>query len=328
MVQPDSAGGHRVLARGPLAGLAAAWVLAFFLLAAAPPRPGVAAVPSALDCPGGPLPARRFIVTVTSLESGDRCRFAAASIPAIGEELGVILRATQPVPMHSILREPAARHGAPFAFVAAVMMAESGGDPFAVGDNGSSVGLFQLHEAGLGAAVPQLREDPSVSAGIAAGALAEGWNEGVRRGLSGDALVRFAYGYIYNPGGEYQLQGDKIAAYYRYYSGRPRALGDPDLPRDGVVEDAAEVNVDGVAYFVLAQRRESVAADDRSLENVVVTVPDLGRAAGQHAGASDGDWLLVVAVATPTLVAIALWALRHRTAPRPDDSEPATEPTA
>lgn len=264
---------------------------------------------------------------VTSLESGDRCRFAAASIPAIGEELGVILRATQPVPMHSVLREPAARHGAPFAFVAAVMMAESGGDPFAVGDNGSSVGLFQLHEAGLGAAVPRLREDPSVSAGIAAGALAEGWNEGVRRGLSGDALVRFAYGYIYNPGGEYQLQGDKIAAYYRYYSGRPRALGDPDLPRDGVVEDAAEVNVNGVAYFVLALRRDSVAPDDRSLENVIVTVPDPARVVGQHAGASDGDWLLVVAVATPTLVAIALWAFRHRS-PRQDDGEPATEPTA
>lgn len=274
---------------------------------------------SPLECPENSIASGRFLVVVTSLESGDRCRFAASSLPAAGEALGRVVSAPQASPMFSILRAPAVRSGVPFAFMAAVMMAESGGDPFAVGDNGSSVGLFQLHEAGLGASVLQLRNDPSVSAGIAARALADGWREGLNRGLAGNELARFAYGYIYNPGGEYGPQGDKVAAYFRYYSGRPRALGDPPLPADGVLEDAAEVNVGGIDYFIAVFRRGGTVSDGGSLENVLVTTSAATSPKAQSATSADGDWLLVVAVATPTLVAIVLWALRHRQLTLPPD---------
>lgn len=281
------------------------------------------------DCHAAPISAGRFLVIVIDLESGDRCQFVAPAFSTIGDSLGLVLHADQSTPMHSILREPARRSGVPFAFMAAVMMAESGGNPFAVGDGGSSIGLFQLHEAGLGASVLQFRGDPSVSAGIAARALAEGWGEGVRRGLAGDELARFAYGYLYNPGGEYGPQGDKIAAYFRYYSGRPRALGDPTLPTDGLLEDAAEVNVDGVDYFVIAFRKGSVTPESLTLENALVTVPARRSTAAASVEGADGDWLLAVAVASPTLAAIGLWAFRHRrTGPLAGDEQPAVDSTA
>ena len=42
-------------------------------------------------------------------------------------------------------------NGVPGPEVLAVMMAESGGNPGAIGDSGHSIGLWQLHDAGAGA---------------------------------------------------------------------------------------------------------------------------------------------------------------------------------
>lgn len=50
----------------------------------------------------------------------------------------------------------------------AIMLQESGGNPDAIGDNGHSVGLFQLNDQGEGAGMTvQAREDPATNATIA-----------------------------------------------------------------------------------------------------------------------------------------------------------------
>ncbi len=58
----------------------------------------------------------------------------------------------------------------------AVLTAESGGNPGAVGDNGASVGLFQLHERGMGSGLTRgQRSDPDTNAGRAVPALASAY---------------------------------------------------------------------------------------------------------------------------------------------------------
>jgi len=62
--------------------------------------------------------------------------------------------------------------GVPAELALAVAAQESDLDPNAVGDNGKSVGLFQLHEAGMGSGMGNTRYDPEVNARTALGALA------------------------------------------------------------------------------------------------------------------------------------------------------------
>ena len=124
----------------------------------------------------------------------------------------------------------------PAAFLGAVMMAESGGNPNAVGDNGASVGLFQLHERGLGKGLGDLRLDPELNASIGARGLAEGWHAGVERGLSGEELVRAAYDHSFNPGGGFGWQGDAVYSYYRFYENL--AQREP-LPAAGLIAASA-----------------------------------------------------------------------------------------
>jgi hypothetical protein len=60
--------------------------------------------------------------------------------------------------------------------VLATIAAESGGDPQAVGDRGASVGLFQLHERGLGSGLTRAqRADPDTNASRAVPQLAEAY---------------------------------------------------------------------------------------------------------------------------------------------------------
>ena len=82
------------------------------------------------------------------------------------------------LPYKDTLEQLADRYRVPAAFLGAVMMAESGGDPAAVGDDGAAVGLFQLHEDGMGHGLGELRLNPELNASIGARGLAEGWHEG------------------------------------------------------------------------------------------------------------------------------------------------------
>ena len=126
--------------------------------------------------------------------------------------------APESVPYHDLMERLGGYYNVPAAFLASVMMAESAGDPRNIGDNGHSVGLFQLHDAGMGHGLGDLRFDPELNASIGARALADGWHEGLRRGLQGEELVRFAYDQRFNPGGGFAVQGDRVYSFYRFYS--------------------------------------------------------------------------------------------------------------
>lgn len=111
-----------------------------------------------------------------------------------------------------LLNRVGRKYNVPPLFLKAVMLAESGGDPNAVGDGGHSVGLFQLHDQGYGYGMGDLRFDPEANADRAARGLADGWRAALRAGYEGEALVRAAYDYSFNPGGGFAWQGDRVVA--------------------------------------------------------------------------------------------------------------------
>ncbi|MCC6420579.1 MAG: transglycosylase SLT domain-containing protein [Gemmataceae bacterium] len=106
------------------------------------------------------------------------------------------------------------KYNVPPLFLKAVMLAESGGQPDAVGDSGHSVGLFQLHDQGYGAGMGDARYDPETNADRAARGLAEAWHAGERAGFSNEHAVRAAYNYSFNPGGGWAYQGDSVVRHY------------------------------------------------------------------------------------------------------------------
>ncbi len=91
-------------------------------------------------------------------------------------------------------------------YVAAVVLAESRGNPQAVGDQGHSVGLMQLHDAGYGAGLRDLRYDPLLNLWHGTLALAEGMAK------YGDPYE--AYARHYNPGG--YAAGERVMAWYEW----------------------------------------------------------------------------------------------------------------
>lgn len=102
-------------------------------------------------------------------------------------------------------------------YVAAVALAESGGDPNAVGDQGHSIGLMQLHDAGVGSGLFDLRYDPLLNLWHGTQALAEGMAR------YGDPYE--AYSQHYNPGG--WAAGERVMAWYERLQDLGRARAEP-----------------------------------------------------------------------------------------------------
>jgi hypothetical protein len=123
-----------------------------------------------------------------------------------------------------MLNRLGAKYNVPPLLLKAVMLAESGGRPDAVGDDGHSVGLFQLHDQGYGHGMGDARYDPEVNAERATRGLAEAWHAGQRAGYGGEFAVRAAYDYSFNPGGGFAYQGDSVVRYYN------ALLADQGLP--------------------------------------------------------------------------------------------------
>ena len=113
-----------------------------------------------------------------------------------------------------MLNRLGAKYNVPPTFLKSVMLAESGGNPNAVGDAGHSVGLFQLHDQGYGYGMGDSRYDPETNADRAAQGLAEAWHAGERAGYTGEYAVRAAYDYSFNPGGGFAYQGDSVVNNY------------------------------------------------------------------------------------------------------------------
>lgn len=98
-----------------------------------------------------------------------------------------------------MVREYAAKYGIPESdmghfenFVLAMMKVESGGNPNAIGDNGHSVGLFQMHDqgAGHGMSVEQ-RKDPRVQFDTMMPRFVNAYRRGRAQGLDGAQLAVF-----------------------------------------------------------------------------------------------------------------------------------------
>jgi hypothetical protein len=82
--------------------------------------------------------------------------------------------------------------GVPPEFILALIKAESNGNARAVGDAGHSVGLFQLHDRGVGYGYTvEQRYDPALQFSLMMPRIAAAYNAGVAKGLSGRELAMF-----------------------------------------------------------------------------------------------------------------------------------------
>jgi soluble lytic murein transglycosylase-like protein len=80
----------------------------------------------------------------------------------------------------------------PAEFILALIKAESNGNPRAVGDAGHSVGLFQLHDRGVGYGYTvEQRYDPALQFSLMMPRIAAAYNAGVAKGLGGRQLAMF-----------------------------------------------------------------------------------------------------------------------------------------
>jgi hypothetical protein len=115
-----------------------------------------------------------------------------------------------------------ARHGAPpgLARIAtACALVESGGDTEAGGDNGHSVGLWQLHDQGVGAGMTVAeRQDPDTALARILPVFLQHWVAGQDNGLSGERLARYVAMNTERPYGWPDLDSaaaDRYAAQWR-----------------------------------------------------------------------------------------------------------------
>jgi soluble lytic murein transglycosylase-like protein len=80
-----------------------------------------------------------------------------------------------------VVADEARKAGVDPALAVAMMLVESGGNNRAVGDGGTSFGLFQLHKGGMLTAAgltPEQAFDPRTNAGVAIRSLAHEWAQG------------------------------------------------------------------------------------------------------------------------------------------------------
>ena len=90
----------------------------------------------------------------------------------------------------NIAQQYSQKTGVPPEYFLALIQAESGGNNQAVGDGGSSVGLFQLHSRGVGYGLSvEERFDPVVQFEKMAPRIKAAYESGIAKGLQGEALA-------------------------------------------------------------------------------------------------------------------------------------------
>jgi hypothetical protein len=134
------------------------------------------------------------------------------------------------------------RHGATSGLdriVVAAALAESGGNPRAVGDNGHSYGLWQMHDQGLGAGMSaEARMDPDTAAAVMLPVFQRWYAEGMRQGYEGELLARYTCIYTERPYGFPDLYCTAANHYAdRWHSLAGEAPPPPDVapPSEGEV---------------------------------------------------------------------------------------------
>lgn len=98
-----------------------------------------------------------------------------------------------------------AQYGVPAQFILPLIQAESGGNPNAVGDNGASVGLFQIHKI-HGKSV-EWRQNPQNQFEFMMPRIKRAYDQGVAQGLTGRRLAEFVGG---------KAEGSAPQYHYRY----------------------------------------------------------------------------------------------------------------
>jgi hypothetical protein len=187
-------------------------------------------------------PAFDLVAQYFGAPSIDRSTPAKLGVPAVQQMAMPARQAAPPAPStpqvaamrdagdaQGIVRALAQANAVPDLIPLAIMMAESEGDPGAEGDwTGGrkgvgiplSIGLFQLHERGMGAGMSrEARMDPYTNASKAVPRIAQAYKTAVESGLRGEALVRAVYDMAINPGGGNAYQGDHVMDWYRRLGG-------------------------------------------------------------------------------------------------------------
>lgn len=90
--------------------------------------------------------------------------------------------------------------GVPPEIILSLIQAESGGNQYIVGDSGASVGLFQLHERGVGYGLTvEERYDPETQFRLMAPRIQAAYQQGVALGLTGRDLAMYTGYYAEKP---------------------------------------------------------------------------------------------------------------------------------
>ena len=92
----------------------------------------------------------------------------------------------------AIVASTAKSYGIPTWLALDIAQMESGMNPKAVGDHGTSFGLFQLHKGGqLGNLSRQQAFNPATNASVGLSAVRQGYLAGVRHGYTGQTLLDY-----------------------------------------------------------------------------------------------------------------------------------------
>src|SRR5713226_8296795 len=103
--------------------------------------------------------------------------------------------------LYDVVRRNSATAGADRVAVAAAL-AESGGDPEATGDNGHSVGLWQMHDQGMGAGMSvAARRDPDQAAAVMVPLFNANYATALAKGYVGEQAARYACIWTEKPAG-------------------------------------------------------------------------------------------------------------------------------
>lgn len=103
--------------------------------------------------------------------------------------------------INDIVSQVAESYGVPPWIALDIMQVESGGNPSAVGDQGTSFGLFQLHKGGgQGDGYPlSVLLDPVRNTEIAMSPIARAYRQGVQQGLTGYSLLEYTASHSGHP---------------------------------------------------------------------------------------------------------------------------------
>jgi hypothetical protein len=200
-----------------------------------------------------------------------------------------------PAELMDLVARHGARPGADLCAIAAAL-SESGGDPDASGDNGHSIGLWQMYDQGLGAGMSVAdRADPDTAAAVMVGIFNANYADAIRQGYSGEQLVRYCCMYTERPYGFPDLNCPAADRYVASWQAAVAALSgeepatmtyDPETPPERQVQGwACSIRTATWMLKSLGGTLDAGAVQDLMVPQYVS--PALGLLDGSGAGLAD-----------------------------------------